>query len=216
MSHSLQAKLLRVLEDGHYRRVGGTHDFHADVRVIAATNKPLEEEQRAGRFREDLFYRLNVITIELPTLQDRREDIPALVDHILTNRKVGPTKCKIESEAMAALVAYNWPGNVRELANVLERGQILAADNLITFYDLPDNIHTASVPPELLSSDPLNLRGLEYRALLAALEKTGGNKARAARALGIDRRSLYRLMEKYQVDSGGAKSEEVTDDAPAS
>ncbi len=215
MSHSLQAKLLRVLEDGHYRRVGGTHDFHADVRVIAATNKPLEQEQQAGRFREDLFYRLNVITIELPTLQERRDDIPALAEHLLTHRQVGPTKCNIDSEAMTALVAYNWPGNVRELANVLERGQILAADKLITLYDLPESLQTASIRPESLSSDPLNLRGLEYRALLAALDKTGGNKARAAKALGIDRRSLYRLMEKYQVDSGGAKNIEVTNDATA-
>jgi DNA-binding NtrC family response regulator len=216
MNHSLQAKLLRVLEDGHYRRVGGTHDFHADVRIIAATNKPLEEEQKAGRFREDLFYRLNVITIELPTLQDRREDIPALVEHLLTHRQVGPAKCKIDSEAMAALVAYNWPGNVRELANVLERGQILATDNLITLYDLPENLQTTSILPETLSSDPLNLSGLEYRALLAALEKTGGNKARAAKALGIDRRSLYRLLEKYHVDSGGARSDEVANDVSTS
>ena len=117
---------------------------------------------------------------------------------------------------MGALVDYNWPGNVRELANVLERGQILAEDNLITLYDLPENIQTSSVRPATLSSDPLNLRGLEYRALLVALEKTGGNKAHAAKVLGIDRRSLYRLMEKYQVDSGGAKSDEIANDPSAS
>ena len=123
MAPALQAKLLRVLEDGHYRRVGGTQEHHADVRVIAATNKPLEEEQKAGRFREDLYYRLNVVTIALPPLRERRQDIPELVEHFLTTRQVGKVRCQVDPEAMEALVRYDWPGNVRELANVLERAR---------------------------------------------------------------------------------------------
>ncbi|HEY1378531.1 MAG TPA: sigma-54 dependent transcriptional regulator, partial [Gemmataceae bacterium] len=125
MSPSLQAKLLRVLEGGHYRRVGSTEDAHADVRVIAATHRDLEAEQAAGRFREDLYYRLNVITIDLPALKDRRADIPNLVEHFLTTRQVGPRRFTVSPEALAALGRYDWPGNVRELANVLERAQIL-------------------------------------------------------------------------------------------
>src|SRR6185503_14583947 len=140
MSPALQAKLLRVLEDGHYRRVGGTQEFHADVRVIAATNKPLEEEQKAGRFREDLFYRLNVLTVALPALHERPADIPELVEHFLSTRQLGAVRSRVSPEAMEALLRYNWPGNVRELANVLERAQILAEDHLITVDDLPENL----------------------------------------------------------------------------
>jgi transcriptional regulator with PAS, ATPase and Fis domain len=213
MSPALQAKLLRVLEDGHYRRVGSTQDAHADVRVVAATNKPLEEEQKAGRFREDLFYRLNVITVDLPPLQDRREDIPALVEHLLADRQFGPTRYRVDDEALAALVRYEWPGNIRELANVLERAQILADGAVITLYDLPESIQMATSPAETMSEEPLNLRGMEYRTLLVALEQTGGNKARAAKALGIDRRSIYRLIEKYHVASAAPTG--AGDDAAA-
>src|SRR5205807_3787712 len=123
---ALQAKLLRVLEDGHFRRVGGTQEMHADVRVVAATNRPLEDEMKAGRFREDLFYRLNVLTIDLPPLRERREDIPELVEHFLTTRQLGPIRSRIQADALQALVQYDWPGNIRELANVLERAQIMA------------------------------------------------------------------------------------------
>ena len=137
MPPALQAKMLRVLEDGHYRRVGSTKEFNADVRVIAATNKPLEEEQQAGRFREDLFYRLNVVSIVLPSLRERREDIPALVEHLLVSRQLGAVPCKVDPDAMRAILSYGWPGNIRELANVLERAQILAEDNLITLDDPP-------------------------------------------------------------------------------
>src|SRR4051812_13300606 len=125
MAPGLQAKLLRVLENGQFRRVGATKESHADVRVIAATNKPLEAEQKAGRFREDLYYRLNVVSIDLPPLCERREDIPALVEHFLTTRQLGKDRCQIDREALQAVVNYNWPGNIRELANVLERAQIL-------------------------------------------------------------------------------------------
>jgi two-component system response regulator AtoC len=212
MSPGMQAKLLRVLENGTYRKVGGTEEHTADVRVIAATNKPLEDEQRAGRFREDLFYRLNVFTIPLPDLKERREDIPALVEHFLTTRQLGKVRCATEPDALAALVAYDWPGNVRELANVIERAQILAENHRITLDDLPESI-TAKAPPPPPEPAPapppgatptphtiLTLRELERRHVEAALRLTGGNKVRAAKALGISRRALYRLIDKHRLE----------------
>ncbi|MBC7816488.1 MAG: sigma-54-dependent Fis family transcriptional regulator [Planctomycetaceae bacterium] len=209
MAPALQAKLLRVLEDGHYRRVGGTQEFHADVRVIAATNKPLEDEQKAGRFREDLYYRLNVITIPLPPLRERRDDISVLVEHFLTTRQLGATRCRVSPEAMQALLQYDWPGNVRELANVLERAQILAEDHLITVDDLPENFIAVSPVAGTSSGDPLHLSEVERRLFLEVLRQVKGNKAHAAKALGISRRSLYRLIEKYHVEDDHPDSSAV-------
>ncbi len=200
MAPALQAKLLRVLEDGHYRRVGGTKECHADVRVIAATNKPLEEEQKAGRFREDLFYRLNVVGIDLPPFRERREDIPALVEHFLTTRQLGKVRCTVDADAMRALLNHGWPGNIRELANVLERAQILAEDNLISLDDLPDAMQVVRPSAEVSNADPLNLSEIERRTVRAALEQAEGNKLHAAKALGISRRTLYRLIEKHRLE----------------
>jgi DNA-binding NtrC family response regulator len=201
MAPGLQAKLLRVLEDGHYRRVGGTQERQADVRVLAASNKPLEEELRAGRFREDLYYRLNVLAVELSSLRQRAEDIPELVEHFLTSRQIGPTRCRIAPEALAALQRYDWPGNVRELANVIERAQILAADHRIGLDDLPDNLLEARPPAAgaAASEDPRHLRAVERRHVQAVLRAAKGNKAQAARVLGVSRRALYRLVAKYRL-----------------
>lgn len=211
MAPALQAKLLRVLEDGHYRRVGSTKEAHADVRILAATNKPLEEEQAAGRFREDLFYRLNVFTIELPLLRQRPEDIPALVEHFLTTRQLGKTPMRVQPEALQALVNYYWPGNIRELANVIERAQILAENNEITIDDLPETLHRPLPPPAAsAAAGTLNLNELERRSVQAALQAAKGNKVHAAKALGISRRALYRLIVKYgleEVESSGRGSE---------
>ncbi|MBX9791747.1 MAG: sigma-54 dependent transcriptional regulator [Pirellulales bacterium] len=215
MPPAMQAKLLRVLEDGHYRKIGGTLDLFAQVRVIAATNKPLEEAQRAGSFREDLFYRLNVFMIALPPLREHPEDIPALVEHFLATRQLGEVRTTIHPDALAALMHYRWPGNVRELANVLERGQILAEDYQITLDDLPEDVLRAPAAPlpaatVVGSTDEgqaatCNLKELEAQALRRALEEHQGNRSRAARSLGISRRSLYRLLEKYRlVDSGSS------------
>jgi len=206
MAPGLQAKLLRVLEDGHYRRVGGTQETHAEVRVVAATNKPLEEEMKAGRFREDLYYRLAVVTIELPLLRERPRDIPDLVEHFLTTRQVGPTRSRIDPEAAAALAQYSWPGNVRELANVLERAQILAENHVITLDDLPDSIVDAA-PLAVAGADPGLLREVERRHVLEVLEEYKGNKVQAARALGISRRALYRLIAKYGLEGGRVASQ---------
>jgi DNA-binding NtrC family response regulator len=199
MSPGLQAKLLRVLEDGHYRRVGGTQECHADVRVIAATNKPLEDEQKAGRFREDLYYRLNVVAIALPPLRERRHDVAELVEHFLTSRQLGPVRSQVSPEAMQALLQYDWPGNVRELANVLERAQILAEDRLITVDDLPESFAIGSPAAEPSTGDPCHLREVERRHVKEMLRQVQGNKVHAAKALGISRRALYRLIEKHHL-----------------
>jgi DNA-binding NtrC family response regulator len=207
MPPSLQAKLLRVLENGHYRRVGSIKDAYANVRIIAATNKPLEEEQKAGRFREDLFFRLNVITIDLPPLRERREDIPAIVEHLLASRQIGGRRSRVDADAMQAVLNYSWPGNVRELANVQERAQILAQDNVITLDDLPETLHlpvaiskTHGPASPLEGNHSLNLSELERRTVLVALDQEKGNKAQAAKRLGTSRRTLYRLIEKYGLE----------------
>jgi DNA-binding NtrC family response regulator len=204
MAPGLQAKLLRVLEDGHFRRVGGTRESRADVRVVAATNKPLEAEQKAGRFREDLYYRLNVVTVSLPPLSDRREDIPELIDHFLANRPIGPTKRKISREALRVLTDYDWPGNVRELANVIERAQILAEGDTITPDDLPEALTAAG--RDVGDDNPLNLAAAERRLVNEALRHTRGNKLGAAKALGISPRTLYRMIDRYGIAAPDAAS----------
>ena len=200
MAPGLQAKLLRVLEDGHFRRVGGTREMNADVRVVAATNRELAEEIKNGKFREDLYYRLNVVSIFLPPLRERREDIPELIEHFLTTRQIGPLRSRVDAEALKALKAYSWPGNVRELANVLERAQILAENYIITVEDLPENVTIAAVSSEAAAGDPRHLSEVERRHVQAVLHEEKGNKVHAARVLGISRRSLYRLIEKYHLD----------------
>jgi DNA-binding NtrC family response regulator len=197
MVPGLQAKLLRVLENGSFRRVGSTQEVQADVRVLAATNKNLEEEQKAGRFRDDLYYRLNVVTIHLPALRDHSQDIPELVEHFLTTRQIGPRHSQLEPEALEVLCRYDWPGNVRELANVLERAQILAEEHLITVDDLPDNLVGAMPSADRADVDPRHLRAVERRHILEVLRQEKGNKVHAAKALGISRRALYRLISKY-------------------
>jgi DNA-binding NtrC family response regulator len=221
MSPSMQAKLLRVLENGAFRRVGGTEERQANVRIIAATNKPLEEEQKAGRFREDLFYRLNVITVLLPPLKDRKEDIPALLEHFLSTRQVGKVRLKVGPEAMAALVNYDWPGNIRELANVIERAQILAEGDTITPDDLPDTVTLAApnftpAAAAAAEADPKSLDEVERRHVLRVLREMNGNKVQTAKSLGISRRALYRLIDRYRLDERPPAAQTVTQPAPTS
>jgi transcriptional regulator with PAS, ATPase and Fis domain len=206
MAPGLQSKLLRVLEDGHYRRVGSTQESHADVRVIAATNRNLAEEQKLGRFREDLYYRLNVIAMILPPLRERREDIPELVEHFLSSRQLGSVRYRIAPDAMEALTRYAWPGNVRELANVLERAQILAEDSLITLDDLPEGIVEGATAATSPGGDPRHLREVERRHVMDILRQENGNKVHAARTLGISRRALYRLISKHHLERTASDS----------
>lgn len=206
MAPGLQAKLLRVLENGHYRRVGSTHEAVADVRIIAATNKNLEDEQKSGRFREDLYYRLNVVSIRLPTLKERRQDIPELVQHFLTTRRIGATPFTITPDALDTLMTYDWPGNVRELANVLERAQILAEDQTITIDDLPDALLDHRGPTSDTSRDARHLREVERQHVHFILRQEKGNKVHAAKALGISRRALYRLIKKHHLEGQELRS----------
>ncbi len=201
MAPGLQSKLLRMLENGQFRRVGSTQETHADVRMVAATNKTLEEEIKTNRFREDLYYRLNVVTIDLPLLRERRQDIPELVEHFLTTRQIGPVRSYIQPAALEALVRYDWPGNVRELANVLERAQILAEEHVITLDDLPENLAASVAPVAPVSDNPRSLREVERCHVQEVLKEEQGNKVHAARALGISRRALYRLISKYDLES---------------
>lgn len=198
---SLQPKLLRVLEDGSLRRVGSHQERRVDVRLIAATNRDLMTEVEEGRFREDLYYRINVMSLVLPPLRERPEDIPLLIDHYLGD------DCDLEPEARAALLHYDWPGNVRQLINALERAMILAEDNTITLEDLPrevarlartDNLRTAPVLDP--TADTRKLDDLQRAHIVAVLEQEQGNKARTARVLGIHRRKLYRLLDRYGID----------------
>lgn len=201
MATGLQAKLLRVLEDGHYRRVGGTKDLKSDVRILAATNRDLKEAIDKGVFREDLFYRLNVFNIDLPPLRDRPEDIAEIVEHLLSVRAVGSIPFQIDPDAMEALSHYEWPGNVRELVNVLERAQIMAEERVITIEDLPDNVldahaHASEESPKRGSTA---LSEVERRHVQKILEQHDWNKVKAAKELGVSRRALYRLIEKHKL-----------------
>ena len=194
----LQPKLLRVLEDGSLRRVGSVKERRVDVRVLAATNRDLNAEVEAKRFREDLYYRINVLGIELPPLRERREDIPLLVEHIL-----GPS-WTIEPDAERAMASYDWPGNVRQLRNALERAMILADDHVITLDDLPSEVSTETTAGSLavLPVDTSDLASMERAHIERVLQQEGGNKSRAAKALGIHRRKLYRLLERFGIDGG--------------
>ncbi|MGE0759731.1 MAG: sigma-54-dependent transcriptional regulator [Pirellulaceae bacterium] len=199
MPGSLQAKLLRVLEDGSMRRVGSIKERKVNVRLLAATNRNLAEEVRAGRFREDLFYRINVMSLELPPIRRREGDIPLLV-----NRFLGPG-WSIEEDALRALERYNWPGNIRQLLNAIERGKIMAEGNMVRLKDLPHEVTDQSAPvmenraPAVVFTD--DLATIERAKVVEVLRRESGNKTRAARALGIDRRKLYRLVEKYDIQS---------------
>ena len=203
MAPAMQAKLLRVLEDGHYRRVGSTQEAHADVRIVAATNRALEDAQKNGRFREDLYYRLNVVAVTLPPLRDRREDIPILINHFLTTRQLGNKKYEIDPRALDTMMRYQWPGNIRELVNVLERAQILAEENVITVDDLPENMMVASTgaAAENPQAQTDHLESMERQHVQLVLQRCHFNKVAAANALGVSRRSLYRLIEKYHLES---------------
>ena len=194
MPGSLQAKLLRVLEDGSFRRVGSLKECRVDVRLLAATNRDMTTEVKAGRFREDLFYRINVMSLELPPLRERSGDIPLLV------RKFLGDSWDIEPEAMQALESYSWPGNIRQLLNIIERAKILADDDVVRVEDLPHELRRPSSESHSMNgSGGDRLDDIERTHVLEVLEREKGNKARTARVLGINRRSLYRLLEKYGI-----------------
>ncbi len=206
---ALQIKLLRVLQEREFKRVGGTADIRVDVRVIAASNRDLMSEIAKGSFREDLFYRLNVIPIHLPALRDRKEDIPLLVEFFLKKFCGGREAKKITPEAMKLLMSCRWPGNVRELENTIERLVILAPGDTVQVEHMPDALKNAVPCSELIPSDipdaGLDLEGIlesvEKALLRKALEKTGGVKTEAAKLLGLTFRSFRHRLQKYESSS---------------
>jgi transcriptional regulator with PAS, ATPase and Fis domain len=175
------------------RRVGSIKERRVDVRLLAATNRNMAQEVAAGRFREDLFYRINVMSLHLPPLRDRHGDIPLLV-----NRFVGPG-WTIEDDALAALARYRWPGNIRQLINAIDRAKILADRSIIRLADLPPDIANDAIVTENGHVDEDHLASIQRAHIVDILARERGNKARTARALGVNRRSLYRLLEKYDI-----------------
>ncbi len=205
MSPALQVKVLRVLQEGTFNRVGDTETRKVDVRIIAATNRDLRAMVAASQFREDLFYRINVINLTLPALRDRREDVPVLVDYFLSHqRRPGKSK-RLAPECAERMLAYSWPGNVRELENEIERLVVLAGEASVIDTELlsvrirhfqPSDEPVAEVDADSL---PAAVEALERKMIGAAMRRHGGNKTRAAEELRVSRRNLIRLVQKYQL-----------------
>jgi transcriptional regulator with PAS, ATPase and Fis domain len=199
LSLELQGKLLRFLEERRFERVGGDAAIEIDARVIAATNRDLEAEVTAGRFREDLFFRLNVIGIRLPALRERREDLDALAAHVLGNvaARHGRLGVALDGEARRVLLAYEWPGNIRELANVLERAVVLSRGDVIHAEDLPDRLLAPPEPPR--PPDDLSLEDLERRHIQRVLAEASTLEEAAVR-LGINVTTLWRKRKRYGIE----------------
>ena len=205
MSVTTQTKLLRVLQEKEFEPLGSTRTVKADVRVIAASNKDLEREVKEGRFREDLFYRLNVVPVSLPPLRERKEDIPALAAHFFAvYREKNRKELKdISGKAMDLLMRYDWPGNIRELENCMERAVILARGEIIAPADLPLTIQALSRDREIQGLNlpsGISLQEVEKALILKTLEDTGGNRSRAAEILGINRRTLQNKLKEYGIN----------------
>jgi DNA-binding NtrC family response regulator len=206
ISSKLQLDLLRVLEERKLHRVGGEEPIDVDVRVVAATNRDLRKAVGDGSFREDLFYRLNVIPVTLPPLRERKEDIPLLVEHFLDRLEAElKRRVRVSPEAMGALLAHTWPGNVRELRNVLERGAVVAQGEVVKLADLGLAPPPGKAAPH--PGGPASLEDVERRHIAEVLAHAGGNVSQAARLLGIDRVTLYHKMKKYQLTREGADAE---------
>lgn len=209
MSPMLQVKLLRILQERQFERIGGTRTISSDFRVIAATNRNLEEEVNEGRFRQDLFYRLNVIPIQAPPLRDRPDDIPLLVEHFIEKFKHAKKKqiVAVSSEALAYLIRFSWPGNVRELENVVERMVILSTGDMITVDDLPERLlNRAGKAREAERPIPLSgfslsevVADFEKNLIIQAIKQSDGVKNRAAKLLNVNRTTLLEKMKRYKL-----------------
>jgi DNA-binding NtrC family response regulator len=204
LTPQLQVKLLRVLETGTFRRVGGTADIRVDVRVIAATNRSLETMMKEGQFREDLYYRLNVFSIHIPPLRERREDIPSLAEHFITNSAIQQKRSvRTSPEAMEVLSRYNWPGNVRELENVIERALILCDGGVIEPQHLPMGVRLSpQFGDDANPREHLTLDEIERRYIKRVLDDCKGHRQRAATILGISERNLYRKLKELETTPG--------------
>ena len=213
MPFNLQAKVLRILQEQEFYRVGGSRTIKVDVRIIASTNKNLEKMVQEGTFREDLFYRLNVFTLHLPPLRERKEDIPLLVDYFLQN---APKKVEISSVALQMLVVFGWPGNIRELQNTIESASVIAENGYIEPAQFPGKISGAFNNPNqtdfrMPANIPLDdrLRDIEKSMIIEALRRTGGVQVRATELLGINQRSLWHRIKKHNIDVRGIKNTEI-------
>jgi transcriptional regulator with PAS, ATPase and Fis domain len=209
MPPSLQVKLLRVLQEREAIPVGGTEAVSVDVRIIAATNRDLEEEIRRGTFRSDLFYRLNVIPVQLPPLRDRRDDIVLLLESFLQRLAIerNDEPKALSADALDAVMVYDWPGNVRELENALEHAVALTPGRTIEPGQLPDRITRRRKEPlvsERIYENP-TLDVIERAYIMWVLQAEGGNKTRAAEALGIDPSTLYRKLSRYEQPAAGSE-----------
>ena len=197
MAPQLQAKLLRVAQDGRFQRIGSNAEIHVNARILAATNRNLEEEVKAGRFREDLFYRLNVVELNVPPLRERREDILPLANQMLTELTQG--RARLSSSVAECLQTYSWPGNVRELRNAMERAALLSRGDLIVAEHLPARIRPGSRPAAPVESmDAGKLEEIEAQAVLQALRKNNFNRTATARALGISRRAMIYKLQRLR------------------
>jgi DNA-binding NtrC family response regulator len=208
MALEIQPKLLRALQEGEFHRIGDPQPIRVDVRVIAATNRDLGEAVRRGRFRADLYYRLAVVPLPLPPLRERREDLPALIEHFV-RRLAGDRPVSVSDEALQALLAHDWPGNVRELANALEHALVLGDGTHVRLTDLPVVVQERHLPgppqpgPRAVGA---TLESVEIRCILQALERTDYNRTRAARLLGITRRTLGYRIRKYDLEDRVARA----------
>ena len=206
MGPKMQAQLLRVLQDGEVRPVGGTESIKVDVRLVCATNRDLEADVKTSRFREDLYFRINVVTVRMPPLRERAGDIPILARHFLAkiSRREGRPEASVSPETLDVLCHHSWPGNVRELENAVERAVAVAKGNVVLPSDLPVEVYGGSpAAPAGIVDDRPTLSELEKRYIALILTECGGNKKRAAERLGIDRRTLYRALERAGVAAGG-------------
>ena len=206
LSSPLQAKLLRVLQEQRIKPVGGNEEIEVDVRLVAATHQDLVELVRTGRFREDLYYRLNVVSIPLPPLRERRDDIGLLVEHFVQRYRSehGQVPKAFAPEAMRILLAYGWPGNVRELANVVERAMVLSTSTVITSESLPESVRQAPATDPLRGAMLVPLEEMVDRYVARVLEHTGGNHTQAARILGISQRTLHRMAARKRSSSANS------------
>ncbi len=207
MPMATQAKLMRALQEKEFERVGGTSPVRVDIRFIAATNKDLPQLIKEGKFREDLYFRLNVFSIFLPPLRERREDISILAGHFLEKCE---KPARLSTEALQLLIGHGWPGNIRELKNAIERASILSEDGMIDTYQLPENIRRqgknrnhSSHQNDMPLDDQINL--MEKEKILNALKETGGIQVKAAAMLGINQRSLWHRIKKHDIDVGTFK-----------
>jgi PAS domain S-box-containing protein len=201
ISPAVQVRLLRVLQEKTYEPVGAVSSVKADVRIITATNKKLDQLVQQSKFREDLYYRINVMKLELPPLRDRKEDIPLLVDHFINrfNRLHNKNICCVTNEATAAFLAYDYPGNVRELENIIEHCFVLCEGEIIEAKHLPASIHPSSKLDKTKESPPATIKQMEIILITQALRRNKGNKTATAKELGIDKSTLFRKMKAFDI-----------------